>query len=1049
MLCIFGCCSLTAFAQKRVSGNVIDASGEPVAGANVMEKGASNGAVTDVDGNFSLMVQGDNAVLQISYIGYVKQEVTVGARTVLNVTLTEDAQALEEVVVVGYGTQKKGNLSGAVNTISAKALEGRVVTNANTALQGLSPNLNITRQSGAATSAPAINIRGYTSINGGDAFILVDNVPTSASEFARMNPSDIESVTVLKDASSAAIYGARAAFGVVLVTTRTAKTDKIQINADYAYGFRQFDNIPEVMTDIPEYMRMANIMSQTPDRFNEAAIAYAQRRMNDRSLPEILGPGRENGGVNDREINDGRWEYYGIYDWFDVMLKDFSPSQTANVRISQRGEKLAYTASGGLYREDGMLTYGNDVLTRFNFRGNATYNLTDRWQLGTNLVYNRENYESTLVTGENDFWFYRLHSNYPTQPIYNPDGTYTQDGGNNVGSALSGGGAHNTIDESQLSFNTKYDLVKDVWSVNGDATFKYIGENKDRVSIPTPYNNKPGKLNKPGDSSIGLERNFKRLTVYNLYTNFNKTFAGKHATSVTLGYNQEYFLENNVSASGSKLITNSLPNLQLTLSNRQHGQGVGEYALRGVFGRVNYIFDNRYIVEANGRYDGSSRFPKGQRFGFFPSFSGAWVASQEGFMKSLGESLRISNLKLRASYGSLGNQQVDYLGYYPAITTMGYLSQINPIIEGGRPSGMSAPGAATGGLTWETVRTLNGGIDVGLLDNRLNVTFDIYTRYTENMLTASRTLPGVFGTAAPRANAADLKTKGWEVTLGWRDAVQLSGSPLSYNISFLLADSRAWITRFDNPQQNLGNYYEGQELGEIWGYTTLGYFASDAEADSWADQSALGNGANNYRFQAGDLKFEDRNNDGKINSGSNTVSDPGDRKIIGNNRERLPYSIDMGADWKGFDLRLFFQGIGKRDAYPVSAHNGIFFWGMYVTPWCNPNTKNTDHWTPENPDAFYPRLKADIANNGELAQAQTKYLQDASYLRLKTLTLGYTVPSQWTNKLRIGSLRFFFSGENMLTFHHIQVKGNDPEKFGSDIYYPFQRTFSLGLNLGF
>jgi hypothetical protein len=266
----------------------------------------------------------------------------------------------------------------------------------------------------------------------------------------------------------------------------------------------------------------------------------------------------------------------------------------------------------------------------------------------------------------------------------------------------------------------------------------------------------------------------------------------------------------------------------------------------------------------------------------------------------------------------------------------------------------------------------------------------------------------------------------------------------------MLADNQAWITRFDNPDKNIYNYYEGQRLGDVWGYTTLGYFASDAEADAWADQSALGNPQNNYSFQAGDLKFADLNNDGKITSGSNTVNDPGDQKIIGNNRERLPYSIDAGAEWKGFDLRVFFQGIGKRESYPVSGDsNGLYFWGIYHTPWCNPNTKNADNWTPENPDAYFPRLKAAIADNGELAKKQTKYMQDASYLRLKNVTLGYTIPSQLLKKAKIRNLRVYFSGENLLTFHHIEVKGTDPEKFGSNIYYPFQRTFSFGVNIGF
>ncbi|MDR2119728.1 MAG: SusC/RagA family TonB-linked outer membrane protein, partial [Tannerella sp.] len=631
------------------------------------------------------------------------------------------------------------------------------------------------------------------------------------------------------------------------------------------------------------------------------------------SLPEILGPGPENGGVNPRLANDGEWEYYGIYNWFDVMLKDVSPNQTANVRISQKGEKLAYSASGGFYREDGMLRYGNDVLKRFNFRGNATYNMTDRWNLGTNIVFNRQDYYTTTGAGENEFWFFRLHSNYPTQPIYNPDGTYTQDGGNNIGSAISGGFKQTIRDETQLSFNTKFDILKDVWSVNGDVTFRVGFENEEKLSIDTPYQNKPGKQYRPSDPTSVQVANRDRLAVYNLYTSFNKTFANKHAVSATLGYNQEYYIYNNLNVSGTKLITVELPDVQLALNNRKYEQKSEDYALRGVFGRVNYIFDNKYIFEVNGRYDGSSRFSKGNRFGFFPSYSAAWVLSRERFMEGVKEALSLDNLKLRGSYGSLGNQTIgDPPLYYPYMETMAYIAQTSYVIDGSFQAGVGAPGAAPESLTWEKVRTVNGGIDLAFLNSRLDLAFDVYTRYTEGMLTQSKALPSVYGTGSPRANAADLKTKGWELSVGWRDAVEVGGSPLSYNIRVMLADNQAWITRFDNPDKNLGNYYEGQRLGDIWGYTTLGYFASDAEAAAWADQSALGNSNNNYSFQAGDLKFADLNNDGKVTSGSNTVNDPGDQKIIGNDRERLPYSIDAGAEWKGFDLRALFQGIGKR-----------------------------------------------------------------------------------------------------------------------------------------
>jgi TonB-linked SusC/RagA family outer membrane protein len=1038
---------------------VVDAGGEAVIGANVKEKGTTNGVITDADGNFSLTVAGANAVLQVSYIGYVTQEIKVGAQTYLNVALAEDLQALDEVVVVGYGVQKKVNLSGAVATVSAKALADRPVNNATLALQGLSPNVNITRSSGKLNAAEGINIRGMTSINGGEAFILVDNVPTSKEEFARINPSDIESISFLKDASSAAIYGVRSAFGVVLVTTKKGNTEKIRIDVDYHYALKQAEFVPDVMTDIPMYMELANIMSGDPYRFNDAAIEYARRRMTDRSLPEILGPGRENGGINDRQINAGEWEYYGVYNWYDVMMKSAAPSHTTNVRISQKSDRFAYSVSAGMYDEDGMLRHGYDDYKRYNFRANGTYNLTSRWTVGTNTAFNRLNYDSNVEMGEGEIVFYRMHSNYPTQPIYNPDGTPTQDGGQNVSALHSGGFHRQTIDETQLAFNSKFDILKDVWSVSGDATFRMYHEDKSRLNVPTTYQNKPGKPRVPSVPNMTENRNLNRLTVYNLYTNFDKTFAGRHFVSAMAGFNQEYYIYNNTEFYGEKLITVSVPNIHLTQQNRTYKQDTEDYALRGAFGRLNYVFDDRYILEANGRYDGSSRFAKGSRFGFFPSYSAGWVASKEGFMESVNEALKLSFLKFRGSYGTLGSQA--YLGYYPTIAGMGLTNQIGKMINGDRPQSIDPPGATPGSLTWEKVSTVNGAVELGFFQNRLNMELDIYTRYTKGMLTAGDVIPAVFGSGAPNKNSADLKTKGWDLTLGWRDEVKLAGSPLTYNIRLTLADNQSWITRFDNnPNKLLGERetdgsrkgnFVGKRMGDIWGYTTLGYFESDEEAAAWADQSAINSSSS---FKAGDIKFADLNNDGKINEGDVTVDNPGDMSVIGNSSQRFPYGINLGAEWKGFDLSLFFQGIGKRDAYSPEGMMGIWFWGIYTTPWANPNTKNADYWTPENPDAFYPRLKTTGASQGlgwdkELAKPQTKYLQDASYLRVKNVMLGYTLPAGWLQKAKIRNLRVYFSGENLLTFHHIQVKGNDPEKFGSNPYYPFSRTFSFGLNLGF
>jgi TonB-linked SusC/RagA family outer membrane protein len=1052
--------TLSLYAQSvTVRGTVSDANGEVLQGVSIAVKGSTSGVVSDANGVYSISVADRSAVLVFSFVGFVKQEIAVGERTELNVTLEEDTQELDELVVVGYGTQKKVHLSGAVATISAKALADRPVNNAAFALQGLSPNVNITRPSGKLNAVSGINIRGYTSVNGGEAFILVDNVPTSNEEFARINPADIESISFLKDAASAAIYGARAAFGVVLVTTKTAKSEKIQIDASYNYALKQAEFIPDVMTDIPMYMEMANVMSGDPYRFNEAAIDYARRRMSDRSLPEILGPGRENGGINDRQINAGEWEYYGIYNWYEVMMKSAAPSQTANVRISQKTDKLAYALSGGLYSEDGMLRHGYDDYTRLNLRANGTYSILDRWTVGSNIAFNRLNYDSNVEMGEGEVVFYRMHSNYPTQPIYNPDGTPTQDGGQNVSALHSGGFNRQTVNDIQLAFNTKVYILKDVWSVSGDATFKMYFEDKSRLVVPTTYQNKPGKPRVPSPPNMTENRNRNQMTVYNLYTNFDKTFAGKHFVSAMAGFNQEYFIYNNTEFYGEKLITLSVPNIELTQENRRFTQGTEDYALRGTFGRLTYIFDNKYIIEGNGRYDGTSRFTKGKRFGFFPSYSAAWVVSKERFMEGISEKIKLSHLKFRFSDGTLGSQA--NLGYYPTVAGMGMTNQISKIVDGSRPQAMNPPGASPGSLTWEKVRSVNGAVELGFFNDRLSAELDVYTRYTTGMLTDGDVIPATFGVGAPRQNSADLKTKGWDLSLGWRDAFELAGSTFSYNVRLTLSDTRAWITRFDNnPNKLLGSRaddgsrngnFAGKRMGDIWGYTTIGYFESDAEAAAWADQSAINSSS---AFKAGDIKFADINNDGKINEGDVKVDNPGDMSIIGNSSQRFPYGINLGAEWKGFDFSLFLQGVGKRDAYSPEGMMGIWFWGIYTTPWANPNNKNADHWTPENPDAFYPRMKTTGASQGlgwdkELAKPQTKYLQDASYLRVKNLMLGYTVPREWLQKAKIRSLRVYFSGENLLTFHHIQVKGNDPERFGSVPYYPFSRMFSFGINLGF
>jgi TonB-linked SusC/RagA family outer membrane protein len=1037
MLCILSCCSATAFAQTQVSGNVVDVDGKAIIGVNVVEKGTTNGVTTDVSGNFTINVRGGNSVLQASYVGYATQEITVGNRTEVNITLLDDTQALDEVVVVGYGTQKKANLSGAVASISSKALENRPLANANLALQGLAPGMNIDIRSGQANAAPSINIRGMTSINGGSAFILVDNVPVSAEELARMNPSDIESVSILQDAASAAIYGARAAYGVVLITTKTAKSDKLQIDFDASYSIRRLQPMVETLNEPYVFMTSINeaIYPNAP-RYSPAQVAYAKQKMEDPSLPEI---------IQHPDFPD-RWDYYASSDWADLLYRKTSPTYNANLRVSQKTGKLTYDLSGSYYQQDGMLDVGNDIFKRYNVRGKGTYQLTDRWSVGSNISFATSDYDvPTLVGNSLDSKLTACRTLYP---VYNPDGTYTSMGADTYGLLLEGGRTNTQMNEMQVSFNTTIDILKDVWSIKGDANFRRANTATDKYAFGTRYIEGPNLSMSWRGESDPYDRattNINNYTVLNAYTDFHKTFGGKHFVQALAGFNQEYLYINNYWVEKRGLFTNSLPTFNLANGTPDQAQDIKELALRGLFFRANYIFDNRYILEFNGRRDGTSRYPTNSRWGFFPSGSAAWVVSQEKFFSGIAETLRISNLKFRGSYGELGNQVND--NYYPFYSTMG-AATIGTRLDGDPPMGVSQPDVvAPGDLTWERVRTINGGIDLSLFDNRFDLTANIYTRYTEGMLTGGKDLPGQYGVRAPTANAADLKTKGWELALGYRDRVNAGGSPLSYGVRFMLWDSRAWITKFDNLTGRLNNYREGQELGEIWGLHTAGFFASDEEAKAWADQSAIVG----HILEAGDLKFEDINHDGRINNGNDTFDDSGDRTIIGNNTPRYRYSFEGNAEWKGFDLRIFLHGVGKRDFYITNRYEGSTeisprqFYSLYDSEWLNPSTVILDRWTPENPDGYFPKLRAGA---GEVKTSQTKYLQDASWMRIKNVTIGYTLPKSLTDKWKIDRLRVYLSGENLWTLNHIHAKWIDPEVL-ADEYYPVQKVFSIGINLNF
>lgn len=1029
---------VTQQAGAAQKGTIVDLAGEPVIGATITIKGTTTGAISDIDGNFNINVKpGD--IIEVRYVGYKTESIKYNKPSDLNIILKEDSEVLDELVVVGYGVQKKVNLSGSVAAISEEVLKNRPVTNTAQALQGVAGNLNVTMSSGQATSAPSINIRGTGTIGNGSSanpLIVIDGVVSSEGDLKDLNPADISDISVLKDASSAAIYGARAAFGVLIVTTKGGKSrgaEKLKVNYDNNFSFRTLSVKPDIVTDPATIVDMRNIFAYPLYNLYDAnAVEYAKKRSADPTIsPYYLTP-------------KGEWEYFGNTNWFDEAYKDWGFATNHNVNISGATDKVSYYLSAGYQRTNGMLRQDNDIFNRYNFRSKLNFKLTDWWTLANNTSYSTTDYDSPTYLGGDYYW--SVSRKNPLDMPKNPDGTWTKTGADILGRMQEGGRAENLTQRLQTQFTTTINLYKDIWTVNGNFALNRYTSNSENAYLSIPYKEGPelerryyNETTSAGESSTHQDN-----LIFDVYSNFTKTFVDKHFVNVMAGFNQEEEKYKYFSASRKNLISESLPNMGLATGEQNVSSSRTSYGIRSFFYRLNYIYENKYIIEHNGRYDGSSRFDKNDRFVYNPSVSLAWVMSQEKFFAPLQDI--VSFFKLRLSYGSLGNQSV---GNYAYIPTMGR-GKTSWILDGNeQPVYVSAPGLVSAGLTWETVVTKNIGFDLNFLGNKLTSSFDYYQRDTKDMLVAGTPLPSVLGTSVPRENAADLRTKGWELSVAWNDEFQLAGKPFRYNARFILSDNQSKVTKYSNPTGTLDSYYVGQKIGEMWGLTTLGYFQSEQEVKDHADQTLVTSLPGSFDLAPGDLKFADLNGDGKISRGQWTLADHGDYKIIGNTSPRYAFSLNLGAEWNDFDFSLFLQGIGKRDYYPGSGD--LYFWGVNSQPWTNVNKSNLDYWTEDNRNAYFPRRKAYTAETGgkELAAVQTKYKQNAAYMRLKNITIGYTLPRSLTQKINIERLRFFFTGENLAEISGLDKQYKvDPEGLGGQMY-PFSRVVSFGLNVQF
>ena len=1049
--------------KRRIKGNVSDAKGEPIVGATISEKGGTGGTITDINGDFTLELAPDNAIT-ISYVGFKPQ--TLKPTDGIHVTLDEQAKGLDEVVVIGYGTKKKANLIGAVSTVGAEELKDRPVTNLGQMLQGQVPNLNISFNTGTPGEAATLNIRGKTSItNSGAPLVLIDGVEGSID---RINPNDIESVSVLKDAASAAIYGARAGFGVVLITTKNNKDGQAHITYNGRFSF----SAPTTKTD---FMTVGYDVARLVDEFNTATTGSSYSELNaddykmleERRYDVTENPARPWAVVSQ---NDGLYHYYGNFDWYNYIFNFSQPTWNHNLSVNGGTEKMNYMISGGMNDHDGLYALSTDKYSTRTLMAKFNAEVTPWLKVFSTASLFKSKYKQAGYDYEDGGNVANLafHAMPWIVPV-NPDGTnvYILPNSNNkpadgFAAMLRTGNGFTQVGKTEQTYAIGAVLkLMEGLEFTGKITYRNYAKEKLARSASFVYARKPGQEltanGWPFNNRLKDGRDTYENYVYDFYANFHRTFANVHNVSAVVGTNYERGHYKFVEPSGRDLTSEVLNDLSLSTGEKSVKSSQNEFALMGYFARLSYDYAGKYLVEANMRYDGTSRFPRNHRWGFFPSLALGWRISEEAFFEPVRPT--ISNLKLRASVGSLGNQITDNSAkfnnntFYPymRLITLKPTTNLNYIFDNAQAVYASLGAPTSGSLTWETIVTQNVGLDVGLFNNRLSLVLDVYSRTTKDMLAAARALPAVYGYNAPYENNGELRTNGFELVVGWNDKFNLAGKPFYYGVNLTLADSKTKITKFKgNESKVLGQDYEGMEWGEIWGYRIKGIYQSDQEAiDRGVDQSFLGT---RFTDKAGDLIFDDVDGSTKIDQGKGTLEDHGDLVRIGNAMPRYNYGITVNMAWMGFDFSMFWQGIGKQNVYPGG--NNMLFWGPYARAYSSfiPEDFPSKVWSKNNRNAYFPRPVADLARSFAMSRPNDRYLQNLAYCRLKNLTVGYTLPKTLTKKVYLEKVRLYFSGENLFITSKLKSDYIDPEQMMHDTngrVYPFSKTFSFGLDVSF
>lgn len=1040
-----------------LSGIVTDTTGAPLPGVTVQVKGTGRGTTADVNGAFSITVEPSD-VLVFSYVGFLTWEIPVSSAGSgpLRVTLKEDLAGLEEVVIVGYGRQKKVNLTGSVDVISGDRLKNRTANNVADLVKGASPNLNISMnmRGGEPGSASNWNIRGMGSIEGNASpLILVDGVEMNINN---VDPESIESVSILKDASASAVYGSRAPFGVVLITTKRGRKDG-GVNIQYT------DNL-----SVSSPVRLPSFVDSYTwaTAYNQAAAnagvnpVYSSEQMEriqgyrDGSFPYEYDP--------DNPIDNiwgGRRDGNANNDWPRLLMRDNTFNQKHNINVSGGNEKNQYYISGGYVEENGLYQWGNDSYKRYNFMGNYNATITSWLKFNSSVKYTsgKTDYPIGYTTVGREHFFNGMLMFAPMMPFYNINGTVQSP----LVRFLQGTGRDNGYtNDFFLTLGGELEPIKG-WKTTFSYNYNNQGFRSTSNPRPVPVELGTGEFGNIGKPTSGYGSAFSQ-NIYKLIngvTSYERTF-DHHYFKAMVGYEQEHRYYTGITGSGSDLINEDIPSISTSLGEKVLSDQVYHWATQGVFGRLNYNFNEKYLIEFSARYNGSSRFASGKRWGFFPSGSIGYTISRESFWEPVKE--YVNSLKFRASYGALGNQNVitspdRNVINYRYLQTMPIGTRLDWIIDGERPAYANVPGLISDDLTWETITTFNVGVDAVFLNNRLSLTFDWYNRVTTDMVGPSITLPYQLGASAPRTNNAELSTKGFELILSWKDR---PSPEFGYDASVSFGDNRTKIRKYRNDKEVVTGWYAGKTVGEIWGFMSDGLIQTEGEA--MADQSKY------YEsWGPGDMKYQDLNGDGVINDGQRTLSDHGDLVVIGNNQPRYNIGITGGVNWKQFDFSMFWQGVGKQDYYPHIA--SPLFWGM-TQSWGGSavfkDSPNLDYWRPAdetnvlgpNTDAYLPKPYF-TAETNKNRQTQSRYLLNAAYLRLRNVQLGYTLPSDLLAKYGIGNVRVYFSGENLLLISSVP-KVFDPETmiasdrdFGgyqtTGVIYPNTKAFSFGLNITF